>query len=135
MIKPHARMFVRCVQCAATMRFSCQEPEASGFLHDVFECTKCRSTQSYVTPAHSNIDLRKPSVAERRSSCLSRPENKNILVPSEQHLSLFLRRVRRAMQDANSRHLFCIQSDENEARAYPDVLRVLEWIEDVATAG
>jgi hypothetical protein len=32
------------------MRFSCKEVEKPGFVHDVFECPKCRSTQSYVTP-------------------------------------------------------------------------------------
>jgi hypothetical protein len=39
-----------CIKCNAGMRFSCKEAESSGFVHDVFECPKCRSTQSYITP-------------------------------------------------------------------------------------
>jgi hypothetical protein len=39
-----------CVQCDSQMRFSCTEPEKPGFVHHVYECRKCRSTQSFVTP-------------------------------------------------------------------------------------
>jgi hypothetical protein len=39
-----------CVKCGGQMRFSCIEEEKPGFLHHVYECTKCRSTQSFVTP-------------------------------------------------------------------------------------
>jgi hypothetical protein len=41
-----------CVKCGSKMRFSCTEPEPDklGFKHHVYECTKCRSTQSFVTP-------------------------------------------------------------------------------------
>src|SRR5882724_2017363 len=39
-----------CIRCNVKMRSSCQEIEKPGFVHDVFECPKCRSTQSYVTP-------------------------------------------------------------------------------------
>ena len=38
-----------CIKCGAPMRFSCTEPEKPGFVHHVYECTKCRSTQSFVT--------------------------------------------------------------------------------------
>jgi hypothetical protein len=34
-----------CIKCNAEMRFSSKEAESSGFVHDVFECPKCRSTQ------------------------------------------------------------------------------------------
>lgn len=42
----------KCVKCASAMRFSCTEPEPEkpGFVHHVYECRKCRSTQSFVTP-------------------------------------------------------------------------------------
>ena len=40
----------RWVKCGAKMRFSCTEPDKPGFVHHVYECTKCRSTQSFVTP-------------------------------------------------------------------------------------
>ena len=41
-----------CVRCGSKMRFSCIEPEPNkpGFVHQVYECIKCRSTQSFVTP-------------------------------------------------------------------------------------
>ena len=32
------------------MRFSCTEPDKPGFVHHVYECIKCQSTQSFVTP-------------------------------------------------------------------------------------
>jgi hypothetical protein len=32
------------------MHFSCTEPEKPGFVHHVYECRKCRSTQSFVMP-------------------------------------------------------------------------------------
>jgi hypothetical protein len=40
-----------CVKCGAQMRFSCTElePGKPGFVHRVYECTECRSTQSFVT--------------------------------------------------------------------------------------
>jgi hypothetical protein len=41
---------LRCVQCDSEMRFSCTEPDQPGFVHHVYECKKCRSTQSFVTP-------------------------------------------------------------------------------------
>jgi hypothetical protein len=115
------------------MRFSCQETEAPGFIHDVFECAKCRSIQSYVTPVQMKANPRVSPVTERRKKPPLRTQDKTLVIPSEQQLSLFVKRVRRAMQDAKSRHFFCIQSDEDLARGYPDVLRVLEWIEEAAT--
>ena len=38
-----------CVKCGSKMRFSCTEPDKPGFVHHVYECTRCRSTQSFVT--------------------------------------------------------------------------------------
>ena len=32
------------------MRFSCTEPDKPDFEHNIYECTKCRITQSFVTP-------------------------------------------------------------------------------------
>jgi hypothetical protein len=42
----------QCVKCGSKMRFSCTEPEPDkqGFVHHVYECIDCRSTQSFVTP-------------------------------------------------------------------------------------
>jgi hypothetical protein len=39
-----------CVKCVSKMRFSCTEHDKPGFVHHVYECAKCRSTQSFVTP-------------------------------------------------------------------------------------
>jgi hypothetical protein len=39
-----------CIKCGGKMRFSCIEEEKPGFVHHVYECKKCRSTQSFVTP-------------------------------------------------------------------------------------
>ncbi len=38
-----------CINCDLEMHYSCTEIEKPGFVHDVYECSKCRSTQSYVT--------------------------------------------------------------------------------------
>ena len=142
-----------CIRCNAAMRFSCKEDEGSGVVHDVFECTKCQSTQSYITSEkivrlggdrrvasdrRSGTDTRseaeKQMVGERRSQPARRStENgKASQPPSTDQLSLFARRVKRAMRDERSRHFFCIASGENDFRGHADVLRVLEWIEKLA---
>jgi uncharacterized protein with PIN domain len=38
-----------CQKCNERMQFSCTEPDKPGFVHHVYECVKCRSTQSFVT--------------------------------------------------------------------------------------
>jgi DNA-directed RNA polymerase subunit RPC12/RpoP len=40
----------QCVKCGSKMRFACTEPDKPGFVHHVYECIKCWSTQSFVTP-------------------------------------------------------------------------------------
>ena len=52
--------------------------------------------------------------------------------PSRDQLSLFAKRVRRAIRDESSRHIFGISSGEDDFRGYPDVLRALDWIESLA---
>jgi hypothetical protein len=39
----------KCIKCGEKLRFSCTEIEKPGFVHHVYECKKCRSTQSFVT--------------------------------------------------------------------------------------
>ena len=39
----------KCIKCGEKMWFSCTELEKPGFVHHVYECKKCRSTQSFVT--------------------------------------------------------------------------------------
>jgi len=143
----------RCIKCNSKMRFSCKEIERSGFVHDVFECPKCRSTQSYITPEQapqlrgerrvagdrrSGIDTRseaeKQRVGERRSQIVRRSDQDRTASqqPSKEQLVLFAKRVKRAMRDENGRHIFCVTSGENEFRGHTDVLRVLEWIEGLS---
>jgi non-canonical (house-cleaning) NTP pyrophosphatase len=136
------------------MRFSCQEIEKAGFVHDVFECTRCRSTQSYVTPERpSGLEKDRRGTKERRSSGRdTRSEAERHLVgerrsqidarfnqnkgateqPSKDQVSLFVKRVRRAMRDDKSRHFFGVSSGEDDFRGHADVLRCLEWIENLA---
>jgi hypothetical protein len=38
-----------CQKCDGPMRFACTEREKPGFVHHVYECSKCRSTQSFAT--------------------------------------------------------------------------------------
>ena len=40
----------QCVKCGYKMRFSCTEPDKPGFVPQIYECTKCGSPQSFVTP-------------------------------------------------------------------------------------
>jgi hypothetical protein len=153
MIEPLIQSNPLCIKCTAEMRFSCKEIQSSGFVHDVFECSKCRSTQSYITPEEatqlegdrrvkgdrrSGSDTRseaeKQTVGERRSQILRRSSQNGAPSPqpSKDQLSLFAKRIKRAMRDEKSRHFFCVASGENDFRGYPDVLRILEWIEDLA---
>jgi hypothetical protein len=54
--------------------------------------------------------------------------------PSNDQLSLFAKRVRRAIRGENSRHIFGVPSGEDDFRGYPDVLRTLDWIEGLANS-
>jgi hypothetical protein len=145
---------LHCVRCGARMRLPCKETERLGFAHDVFECTKCRSTQSYVTAEtapgslenrRDNIDRRsgidtrseaeKQNTGERRSR-IERRSSPNIgscEQPSKDQLSLFAKRIRRAMRDEKSRYFFGVALGENDFSGYTDVLRSLSWIEDLAS--
>ena len=137
-----------CIRCNVKMRSSCKEIEKPGFIHDVFECPKCRSTQSYVTPEQlprlggerretmdrrSGRDTR--SEAEERRSKIRRSDHDRRATeqPPKDQLSLFAKRVRRAMRDEKSRHFFGVASGEDDFRGYTEVLRALEWIDDLAS--
>ena len=53
--------------------------------------------------------------------------------PSKEQLSLFAKRVRRAIRDENSRHIFGVPSGD-DFQGYPDVRRTLDWIESLANS-
>ena len=142
-----------CTRCNARMRFSCKETEQPGFVHDVFECPKCRSTQSFVTPEQPpGLEGNRRDTKDRRSGIDARSEGEEQLIgerrsridrrsnhdrraseqPSKDQLSLFAKRVRRAMRDHKSRHFFGVAAGENDFSGYAEVLRSLEWIEGLA---
>ena len=52
--------------------------------------------------------------------------------PSSEQLALFVRRIRRVMRDENGRHLLGVAIGEGHFTIYADVVRVLEWIEQLA---
>ena len=85
----------------------------------------------------SGVDARseeeKRLTGERRSPA-DRRSAKASEQPSKDQLSLFAKRVRRAMRDPNSRHIFGHSSGEDDFRGHPDVLRTLDWLEDLANS-
>ena len=76
-------------------------------------------------------EAEKPLTRERRSQ-IDRRTGTASEQPSRDQLSLFAKRVRRAIRDESSRHIFGISSGEDDFRGYPDVLRALDWIESLA---
>jgi hypothetical protein len=54
--------------------------------------------------------------------------------PSKDQLALFSRRLKRAMGNDKSRHFFGVAAGEYDFKFYPDVVRVVEWIEALVTA-
>ena len=83
----------------------------------------------------SGVDTRSEEeqrmTGERRSQ-IDRRTGTASKQPSHDQLSLFAKRVRRAIRDESSRHIFGISSGEDDFRGYPDVLRALDWIEGLA---
>jgi hypothetical protein len=85
----------------------------------------------------SGLDTRseeeKRLTGERRLQ-IDRRANRASEPPSKEQLALFAKRVRRAIRDESSRHIFGIPSGEGDFRGYPDVLRILDWIEGLANS-
>jgi hypothetical protein len=80
-------------------------------------------------------DAEKQMIGERRSTILRR-SGPNKMVgqrPSADQLSIFAKRVKRAVRDEKSRHFFGVAAGENDFKVHADVLRVLEWLEDLGT--
>ena len=70
----------------------------------------------------------KQLVAERRAGTDQRMYEAE---PSGEQLALFVRRIRRVMRDERGRHLLGVAIGEGHFTAYPDVVRVLAWIEQM----
>ena len=83
--------------------------------------------------ADARSDDEKRLTGERRSQ-IDRRTGRASEQPSNDQLALFAKRVRRAIRDESSRHIFGIPSGEDDFRGYPDVLRTLDWIEGLANA-
>jgi hypothetical protein len=83
----------------------------------------------------SEVDTRseeeKRLTGERRS-LLDRRTSRASEQPSKDQLALFARRVRRAIRDESSRHIFGIPTGDDDFRGYPDVVRTLHWIEGLS---
>jgi hypothetical protein len=84
----------------------------------------------------SGVDTRSEEeklMGDRRSQ-IDRRASRASQQPSNEQLALFAKRVRRAIRDEGSRHIFGIASGEGDFRGYPDVLRTLDWIEGRANS-
>jgi hypothetical protein len=82
----------------------------------------------------SGIDTRseaeKQLIGERRSGIDRRTDGRSApTAPSNEQLTLFARRLRRIMRDEKSRSHLGIANAEQEFAFFPDVTRVVEWIE------
>jgi hypothetical protein len=103
----------------------------------------CRSDphNRTVEDRRSGIDTRSESekvlTGERRSGLDRRSEKRTIpdLRPSNQQLALFAKRLRRALGSERAREVFGVARGEYDFSIYPDVLRTLEWIEDLVVSG
>ncbi len=90
---------------------------------------------------------------ERRSGIDTRPENEKRLVgerrsgidrrtgrgpvkpmPTDEQLMLFARRLRRTMRDEKGRTFLGVAVGEQDFAFYPEVIRLVEWIEDLTSA-
>jgi hypothetical protein len=89
----------------------------------------------------SGVDTRSEAermlIGERRSGFDRRTEKRTIpdLRPPNHQLALFARRLRRALGNERAREFFGFARGEGDYSTYPDVLRTVEWIEDLVSAG
>jgi hypothetical protein len=53
-------------------------------------------------------------------------------MPSNEQLALFVRRIRRTMRDEKGRSFLGVATGEYDFALYPDVIRVVEWLEQLS---
>ena len=87
----------------------------------------------------SGIDTRseseKQSIGERRSGIDRRTGREPVkTMPSDEQLMLFARRLRRTMRDEKGRAFLGVAVGEEDFAFYPEVIRLVEWIEDLTGA-
>ena len=85
------------------------------------------------TGVDTRSEEEKRLTGERRSQ-IDRRASGASQQPSKEQLALFAKRVRRAIRDEGSRHMFGIPSGDGDFTGYPDVLRALDWIEGLANS-
>jgi hypothetical protein len=87
----------------------------------------------------SGIDTRSESEkqlhGERRSGIDRRTDRDSAKpMPSNEQLLLFARRLRRTMRDEKGRAFLGVAIGEQDFAFYPEVIRLVEWIESMAGA-
>jgi hypothetical protein len=87
----------------------------------------------------SGTDTRSESekqlLGERRSGLERRTDRASAKpVPSNDQLLLFARRLRRTMRDEKGRAFLGVAVGEQEFTFYPEVIRLVEWIESLPGA-
>jgi len=88
----------------------------------------------------SGIDTRseaeKQLLGERRSGIDRRAAGEPApIAPSKEQLALFARRLRRAMRDERCRGFLGIANGEQDFSFFPEVVRVVDWIERLGAEG
>jgi hypothetical protein len=84
----------------------------------------------------SGIDTRSESekqlIGERRSGVERRTDRGSAKpMPSNEQLTVFARRLRRTMRDEKGRAFLGVATGEQDFTFYPEVLRLVEWIESL----
>jgi hypothetical protein len=85
----------------------------------------------------SGIDTRSESekqlLGERRAGIERRTDRKSAKpMPSNEQLLMFARRLRRTMRDEKGRAFLGVAVGEQDFSFYPEVTRLVEWIESLA---
>jgi hypothetical protein len=82
-------------------------------------------------PGDARSEHEKQHIGERRSFIERRaaPRTLDHAMPTSEQLALFGRRLSRAMRDDRGRFHFGVATGEGDFAYYPDVIRLVEWIE------
>jgi phosphoenolpyruvate carboxylase len=83
----------------------------------------------------TRLESQKQSVGERRSGIDRRTGREPVKpMPTDEQLMLFARRLRRTMRDEKGRAFLGVAVGEEDFAFYPEVIRLVEWIEDLTGA-
>lgn len=107
-------------------------------MDDVYFLSNRRSNDDRRSGADTRTDSEKQSTGERRSVIERRTDGSVVrptVKPTEEQLLTFIRRLKRALASDRARDIFGVTRGEYEFSAYPDVLRTLGWLEELAAGG